>query len=73
MTQLNLDRKLEDSQHAGDCSAVPGLKLPLARCKWVRNLEEFARVGERMKKIPYQLERSSKISIYVINRMSGLK
>lgn len=55
-------------------TAVPGLKLPLARCKWVRNLEEFARVGERMKKIPYQfLERSSKISIYVINRMSGLK
>ena len=23
MTQLNLDRKLEDSQHAGDCSAWP--------------------------------------------------
>ena len=23
MTQLNLDRKLEDSQHAGDCRAWP--------------------------------------------------
>ena len=35
MTQLNLDRKLEDSQHAAE-TAVPALKLPPAQ--WVRNL-----------------------------------